>query len=108
MLVARPGIVFARYMVTNQALAGPFSNLIRWQSHWHVARQSWAFFQNDFAGRIANRVMQTGLAVRESLVSSFTAVWYILVYGTTALIMMAAADLWLATPVLLWFAGYIG
>ena len=107
MLVARPGIVFARYIVTNQALAGPFSNLIRWQSHWHVVRQSWAFFQNDFAGRISNRVMQTGPAVRESLVSSFTAVWYIVVYGTTALIMMAVADPWLATPVLVWFAGYI-
>ncbi len=107
MLVARPGIVFARYLVTNQALAGPFSNLIRWQSHWHVVRQSWAFFQNDFAGRISNRVMQTGPAVRESLVSSFTAVWYIVVYGTTALIMMAVADPWLATPVLIWFAGYI-
>ena len=66
MLVARPGIVFARYLVTNQALAGPFSNLIRWQSHWHVVRQSWPFFQNDFAGRIANRVMQTGHALRES------------------------------------------
>ena len=39
---------------------GPFTNLIRWQAHWHVVRQSWAFFQNDFAGRIANRVMQTG------------------------------------------------
>ena len=107
MLVARPGITFARYLVTNQAMAGPFSNLIRWQSHWHVVRQSWAFFQNDFAGRISNRVMQTGPAVRESLVSSVTAVWYIVVYGITALIMMAAADLWLATPVLVWFAGYI-
>jgi ATP-binding cassette subfamily B multidrug efflux pump len=107
MLVARPGVTFARYLVTNQAMAGPFSNLIRWQSHWHVVRQSWAFFQNDFAGRISNRVMQTGPAVRESLISSITAVWYIIVYGTTALIMMAAADLWLATPVLAWFAGYI-
>jgi ATP-binding cassette, subfamily B, multidrug efflux pump len=107
MLVARPAVTFARYLVTNQAMAGPFSNLIRWQSHWHVVRQSWAFFQNDFAGRISNRVMQTGPAVRESLVSCVTAVWYIIVYGTTALIMMAAADLWLATPVLVWFAGYI-
>jgi ATP-binding cassette subfamily B multidrug efflux pump len=107
MLVARPGVTFARYLVTNQAMAGPFSNLIRWQSHWHVVRQSWAFFQNDFAGRISNRVMQTGPAVRESLVSSVTAVWYIIVYGATAIIMMAAADLWLATPVLVWFAGYV-
>jgi len=107
MLVARPGIILARYLVTNQALAGPFSNLIRWQSHWHVVRQSWAFFQNDFAGRISNRVMQTGPAVRESLVSAVTAIWYVIVYGVTAVLMMAAADLWLATPVLLWFVGYM-
>jgi ATP-binding cassette, subfamily B, multidrug efflux pump len=106
--VARPGIVLLRYLVTNQALAGPFSNLIRWQSHWHVVRQSWAFFQNDFAGRISNRVMQTGPAVRESLVSSVTAIWYVVVYGITAIVMLAAADLWLAIPVVLWFGGYIG
>jgi ATP-binding cassette subfamily B multidrug efflux pump len=106
-LVARPGIVLARYLVTNQALAGPFSNLIRWQSHFHVVRQSWAFFQNDFAGRISNRVMQTGPAVRESLVASITAVWYIVVYGITAIVMLWAADIWLITPVLGWFVGYI-
>ena len=57
-----PASSCARYLVTNQAIAGPFTNLIRWQSHWHVVRQSWAFFQNDFAGRISNRVMQTGPA----------------------------------------------
>lgn len=106
-LIARPGIVLARYLVTNQALAGPFTNLIRWQSHWHVVRQSWAFFQNDFAGRISNRVMQTGPALRESLVASVTAVWYVIVYGTTALVMTAAAAWWLAIPIVLWFAGYI-
>jgi ATP-binding cassette, subfamily B, multidrug efflux pump len=107
LLVARPGIILLRYLVTNQAIAGPFTNLIRWQSHWHVVRQSWAFFQNDFAGRIANRVMQTGGSLRSSLVSAVTAVWYVVVYGITALVMMAAADLWLALPVLGWFAGYI-
>jgi ATP-binding cassette subfamily B multidrug efflux pump len=107
-LLARPGIVLARYLVTNQAIAGPFTNLIRWQSHWHVVRQSWAFFQNDFAGRISNRVMQTGPALRESLVASFTAVWYVIVYGTTSVIMTAAADWWLTIPILMWFAGYIG
>ena len=53
------------------------TSLIRWQSHWHVVRQSWPFFQNDFAGRIANRVMQTSNALRESVVSSIRAVWYI-------------------------------
>ena len=105
-LIARPGITLARYLLTNQAIAAPFTGLIRWQSHWHVVRQSWAFFQNDFAGRISNRVMQTGPAVRSSLVASVTAVWYILVYGGTAIIMLAAADAWLTIPILFWFAGY--
>ena len=62
-VVARPRAL-ARYLITNQAMAAPFSSLIRWQAHWHVVRQSWSFFQNDFAGRISNRVMQTGPAVR--------------------------------------------
>ncbi|MEA2977935.1 MAG: ATP-binding cassette, subfamily multidrug efflux pump [Alphaproteobacteria bacterium] len=72
-----------------------------------MVRQSWAFFQNDFAGRIANRVMQTGPAIRESLVALLTAIWYILVYGTSALLLLASADLWLALPVVLWFVAYL-
>src|SRR6516165_3347694 len=77
------------------------------QNHWYVARQSWAFFQNDFAGRIATRVLQTGPAIRESLVSLITGVWYILVYGTSALFLLATADAWLALPITVWFAGYL-
>ncbi len=106
-LLARPAATVARSIVSNQALSGPFSSLVRWQSHWHVVRQSWAFFQNDFAGRISNRVMQIGFSLRESLTSAITAVWYIVVYGVTAILMLAAADIWLAVPVVLWFAGYI-
>jgi len=106
-LIARPGIVMLRYLITNQAIAAPFTGLIRWQSHFHVVRQSWAFFQNDFAGRISNRVMQTGPAVRQTLVASVTALWYVLVYGVTAVVMTAAVDAWLTVPILGWFAGYI-
>ena len=83
------------------------TNMIRWQNHWHVVRQSWAFFQNDFAGRIANRVMQTGPAIRETLVALVTAIWYILVYGTSAVLLLASADRWLALPILVWFAAYL-
>ena len=106
-VVARPAVGLARYLITNQALQAPFTGLIRWQAHWHVVRQSWAFFQNDFAGRISNRVMQTGPAVRQTLISSVTAVWYVLVYGVTAIVMTAATDAWLTLPILGWFAGYI-
>src|SRR5262249_50637539 len=57
--------------------------------------------------RISNRVMQTGPAMREMLVSMISAVWYILVYGTAALILLARADAWLALPISLWFGCYL-
>jgi len=107
LLVLRPLALMAQNLVSNQAIAVNVANMIRWQNHWHVSRQSWAFFQNDFAGRIANRVMQTGPAVRESLVALITGVWYILVYGTSALILLASADKWLTLPIVIWFAGYL-
>jgi ATP-binding cassette subfamily B multidrug efflux pump len=107
LLVLRPVALTLQNIMANQAIAANVANLVRWQSHWHVVRQSWSFFQNDFAGRIANRVMQTGPAIRESLVALLTAVWYILVYGTSALLLLAAADRWLALPITLWFAGYL-
>ncbi len=107
LLVLRPLALTMQNIMANQAIAANVTTMIRWQSHWHVVRQSWSFFQNDFAGRIANRVMQTGPAIRESLVALLTAVWYILVYGTSALLLLAAADRWLALPILLWFALYL-
>jgi ATP-binding cassette subfamily B multidrug efflux pump len=106
LLIVRPAVTLTRYLITNQAIAAPFTGLIRWQSHWHVVRQSWAFFQNDFAGRISNRVMQTGPSVRSTLTATITTVWYILVYGCSAIALTASADGWLALPILLWFAGY--
>jgi ATP-binding cassette, subfamily B, multidrug efflux pump len=105
-LLVRPLVTLTRYLITNQAIAAPFTGLIRWQSHWHVVRQSWAFFQNDFAGRISNRVMQTGPSVRSTLTATITTVWYILVYAVSAVALTAAADRWLAAPILLWFSGY--
>ena len=107
LLIARPIAQASQNLIANQAIAANVSNRIRWQNHWYVVRQSWAFFQNDFAGRIANRVMQTGPAIRETLVALITSVWYILVYGTSALILLCSADPVLALPVVLWFLGYL-
>ena len=105
-LVARPAALLLLNLITNQATAPGMTNLIRWQSHWTVVRQSWSFFQNDFAGRIANRVMQVGPALRESVVSATNAVWYIAIYGGSAIALMASADWRLAMPTVLWFAAY--
>jgi ATP-binding cassette, subfamily B, multidrug efflux pump len=106
-LIGRPLTLLLDSLVRNNAVVPGVTSLIRWQSHWHVVRQSWPFFQNDFAGRIANRVMQTSNAVRESVVSCIRAVWYIIVYGLSALVLMAMADWRLALPTVAWFVGYV-
>ncbi|HEY4172745.1 MAG TPA: ABC transporter ATP-binding protein, partial [Rhodopila sp.] len=106
LLFVRPASFIAHNVLVNQIVNPGFSNMIRWQNHWHVVRQSWTFFQNDFAGRIANRVQQTGPALRESLVMAFDAAWYILVYGSSAVVLLARLDWRLTLPMLLWFAVY--
>ncbi|MFT4100909.1 MAG: ABC transporter ATP-binding protein [Burkholderiaceae bacterium] len=106
LLIVRPGIQMLDSLVRNSAVAPGVTALIRWQNHWHVVRQSWPFFQNDFAGRIANRVMQTGVSLRESVVASIRAVWHICVYGISALVLLAAMDWRLAMPIVGWIAGY--
>jgi ATP-binding cassette subfamily B multidrug efflux pump len=106
-LVVRPLVLLADISIRHMVLIPGATSLIRWQSHWHVIRQSWPFFQNDFAGRIANRVMQTAHALRESVMASIRAVWYIGAYGVMAYALMAMADWRLGVPTLLWFASYL-
>jgi ATP-binding cassette, subfamily B, multidrug efflux pump len=108
LLLLRPLVFLGHVVLINQIVNPGLSNMIRWQNHWHVVRQSWTFFQNDFAGRIANRVLQTGPSVRESLVMAFDAAWYIVVYGSSALALLVSVDWRLTPPILLWFAGYGG
>ena len=107
-LIFRPAAHFAQLIVANLMLVPGLTNLVRWQNHWHVVRQGWTFFQNDFAGRIAARVMQTGPALRESVVLSVAGIWYILVYGTIAILLLSAADWRLALPIVFWFACMAG
>ncbi len=106
-LVFRPAAHFAQLIVANLMLVPGLTNLVRWQSHWHVVRQGWTFFQNDFAGRIAARVMQTGPALRESVVLSIIGIWYILVFGVIAIGLLSAADWRLSLPIVAWFVLYV-
>jgi ATP-binding cassette subfamily B multidrug efflux pump len=105
-LLVRPGVLLLDVAIRQNAIIPGATSLIRWQAHWHVVRQNLSFFQNDFAGRIANRVMQTAMALRESVMSAIRAVWYIAVYGIAALVLLAMVDWRLALPTALWFAGY--
>jgi ATP-binding cassette subfamily B multidrug efflux pump len=106
-LFIRPLVLWIDMTIRHAALVPGVTSLIRWQSHWHVVRQSWPFFQNDFAGRIANRVMQTANALRESVMASIRAIWYIAVYGATTFVLLLMSDWRLAVPLVIWTAGYI-
>jgi len=106
-LLVRPLVILCDVALRQNAIIPGATSLIRWQSHWHVVRQSWPFFQGDFAGRIANRVMQTANALRESVMSSIRGIWYIVVYGVSAFVLMAMSDWRLGVPTLAWFLGYL-
>ncbi|KQQ74624.1 multidrug ABC transporter ATP-binding protein [Xanthomonas sp. Leaf131] len=106
-LVARPLFTGLHNLLVNQAIVPGLSNRSRWLMHNYVVRQSLGFFHNDFAGRIANRVMQTGTSLRESAVQMVDALWYIVVYTGSALWLFAQADPWLMLPLLLWLVVYV-
>ncbi|CAD7715462.1 Putative multidrug export ATP-binding/permease protein [Xanthomonas hydrangeae] len=106
-LVARPLFTGLHNLLVNQAIVPGLSNRSRWLMHNYVVRQSLGFFHNDFAGRIANRVMQTGTSLRESAVQMVDALWYIVVYTGSALWLFAQADPWLMVPLLIWLVVYV-
>jgi ATP-binding cassette subfamily B multidrug efflux pump len=106
-LIGRPLVILLDSLLRHCAVAPGFTQMVRWQSHWHVVRQSWPFFQNDFAGRLASRVMQTGYSLRETVTSAIRSVWYIMAFGTVSLGIMAVADWRIAVPTLLWWLAYL-
>ncbi|QCK84458.1 ABC transporter ATP-binding protein [Phreatobacter aquaticus] len=106
-LVARPLVMFLQRAISNHGISAGLNTLTRWQSHHHVIRQSLGFFQNDFAGRIANHVMQAGSAVRETALALMRSVLHILFYGVAATGLMMAQDWRLALPIFAWFCLYV-
>ncbi|MCP8941058.1 ABC transporter ATP-binding protein/permease [Alsobacter sp. SYSU M60028] len=107
-LVVRPLLAMAQSLLQFQAVFPGLTNLVRWQSHQHVVRQSIGYFQSDFAGRIASRVLETGYALRASLVSIISVVFYMVALVSMAIVLIARADLLLALPMVLWLALYVG
>ena len=104
---ARPFIIGLAHLFLEQTLVSNSQDLVRWRSHKHMLGQSMTFFQNDFAGRLTNRVMQQGPAVEDSSYMMFEAVWFALVYVISAAVMIAAFDLWLVVPLLAWLGAYV-
>jgi ATP-binding cassette subfamily B multidrug efflux pump len=105
-LVIRPIFTILSRALINLSIVPSLTTLVRWRNYRYVIRQSLGYFQNDFAGRISQKVMQTGMAVRESVVNVIDGVWYLVVYLVGTLVMFAGFDWRLLVPVLVWTLAY--
>ncbi|MBV1896484.1 MAG: ABC transporter ATP-binding protein/permease [Rhodobacteraceae bacterium] len=105
-MLIRPSLHVFEFLLLNNAILPNFGTLIRWRAHKHVLRQSVGWFENDFAGRIANRIMQTPPAAGEVVFQVFDAISYSLAYLIGAAVLLWFADPRLMLPLLMWFALY--
>src|SRR5690606_3240644 len=105
-LVGRPVEVSLSALLNEQSITPGFYNLVRWQAHRHVSRQSYSFFQNDFAGRIATKVWQAGQATGDLMESFIEVVWFMIVYTVTTLALVAGLDWRLAALVMVWIVAF--
>lgn len=107
-LIVIPLLVLLHALVINQTLMGNFPMRVRWLSHRYLLSQSYAFFQHEFSGRIATKVMQTSLAVRETVLKLLDVMLFVAVYLATTLLLVINADPYLCIPLLIWLVLYIG
>jgi ATP-binding cassette subfamily B multidrug efflux pump len=105
-LILRPLFQLLDVAILNNAILPNFGTLIRWRAHRQVLRQSVGWFENDFAGRIANRIMQTPPAAGEAVFQVFDAVTFSLAYFVGAAILLSQADPLLTIPLIGWLVLY--
>lgn len=106
-VVALPLVVLLHALLVHQTLLGNYPMKIRWLGHRYLLNQSMTFYQDDFAGRLATKVMQTALSVRETVMKLLDVMVYILVYFGSVLAVVASADVRLVLPMLAWLGLYI-
>ena len=106
-LFIRPVAIVGSIALLNHAMSTNLMDQVRWRAHRHLLGQSVGFFNSDFAGRIANRVMQTGPAVEDSVYMAFEALWYAAAYVLGAIVVLAHTDERLILPLMIWLAVYL-
>jgi ATP-binding cassette subfamily B multidrug efflux pump len=106
-LIGLPITVLLRASVIHQALLGNFPMRVRWQAHRYLLGQSLSFYQNEFAGRIATKVMQTALSVRETVMKLLDVLLFISIYFIGMTLVVTSSDYRLSAPLLCWLIGYI-
>lgn len=108
LLIALPLATLLHSFIVHQTLLGNYPMIARWQMHRYLLKQSVAFFADEFAGRVATRVMQTSLAVRQVMMTFANVMVYISVYFVSVVVMVGQSDLRLALPLIGWLVVYVG
>ena len=106
-LFVLPGTVWFHSLLNQQTVMGNYPMRIRWQVHRYLLKQSMTFYQDEFAGRIATKLMQTALAVRECVIKLIDVLNYVIVYFLGMLVIVGSADWRLAVPLAVWLIGYL-
>ena len=102
-----PALAHLNGLITHQGLMGPFPMRIRWLTHKYLLGQSLGFFQDDFAGRIATKLMQASLAVREVVLKMTDVLLYVVVYFLGTVALLGGSDWRLIVPMVVWLACYV-
>jgi ATP-binding cassette subfamily B multidrug efflux pump len=106
-LIASPLVQALQALLKHQAMAGNFPMLLRWRFHRHMLSQSLSFYQDEFAGRVATKVMQTALAVRDVWMILADIMVFVLIYFVTMIAIVGNFDLWILGPFLGWLVLYV-
>ncbi|MBX2878557.1 MAG: ABC transporter ATP-binding protein/permease [Granulosicoccus sp.] len=106
-LVLLPAATLTQALILHQTIFGNFVMTIRWKAHRWMLGQSYSFFQDEFAGRVATKVMQTSLAIRDVVLKVLDVLVYVSVYFFGAVLLVASFSLWLMLPFMIWLACYI-
>ncbi|WP_342077786.1 ABC transporter ATP-binding protein [Yoonia sp. SS1-5] len=106
-LFFRPLLITFNHLFLEQTLASNMQEQARWRAHRHLLGQSSSFFQNDFAGRLSNRVMQIGPAIEDSTYMAFEGIWFSVTYIIGAILILSQIDWRLGLPLTLWLVVYI-
>jgi len=106
LLIGLPVVGFVHTLTMHQVLAGNFPMIARWQMHRFLLRHSMTFFANEFAGRVSTKVMQTSLAVRESVMKIIDVFVYAISFFVSMLALVFAADWRLVAPLIIWIVLY--
>ncbi|RQP25176.1 ABC transporter ATP-binding protein [Piscinibacter terrae] len=108
LLLGSTVLVAIQSAIKQQALAGNFPMRLRWNFHRLLLSQSMGFYQDEFAGRVATKVMQTALAVRDTWMIAAEMLVFVIIYFVTLLVVLGNFDAWMLLPFLGWLALYVG